>query len=147
MDEKKQERIHAIARSLKELHLAATMEEAVARAKEILDSADAEHLKKAASKVEREAANVQKEHDSEKKEIVENAAKERAQVEMDVKGAHKDMQKIKHAKETLAKDIKTHSLEKGDVKSALRNVDEISCAADDAEYIIEEAEEVQKEKN
>ncbi len=41
MTNKKIERIHELARSLKELHLAATTEEALARAREIIESSAA----------------------------------------------------------------------------------------------------------
>ena len=47
-------------------------------------------------------------------------------------------------KENLDFDIRVHKLEKGDVKEAMHEVDDIDCAVKDADYIIKEAEKVQK---
>ena len=61
MDEKSRERVHAIAKSLKELHLAADMDEALRRAREIVESAqtNGKSIKELMSEISEEAIDGQ----------------------------------------------------------------------------------------
>ncbi len=134
MDEKTRERINAVAKSLKSLHLAATDEEAEMRAKKIVEESKGE------GKSLKELF--------ETRETLESEAKqEHKSAEHNIEDAKDLKNKTKETKEQLNYDIKVHKLEKSGVKEATKNVDELECAAKDAEYIVKEAEKVQKKKS
>lgn len=118
-------RLEQIANALMQLGVVANWEEAVARAKDILKE-------EGGGKTLKELA---KEMKDESDESVKDAS-----------SAEKDKKKVKKFKEVLAEDIKEHNLEKGDTDASSKEVDDIECAMDDAEYIIDKAEEVQKSK-
>lgn len=117
-------RLEQIANALMQLGVVANWEEAVAKAKDILkEEGGGKTLKELAKEMKEESKASEKDTDS----------------------AKKDEKKVKKTKEDLKEDVKEHSLEKGDVKAATEEIDDAECAKDDAEYIIEKAEEVQKE--
>ena len=155
MDEKTKERVNAIAKSLKELHLAATMEEALKRAREIVASAQdngkpirelMNEIKEEASEQSKEAGHIEKSSETARKELDSEAHEEHRDAEHAVESARQSKAAAKSAKEEVNYDIKVHKLEKSDVKDAMHEVDELECAAEDADYIIKEAEKIQKSK-
>jgi hypothetical protein len=142
MDKKSKERVNQIAKSLKELHLSATMEDALMRAKEIVESAKG--MGKPIDKLMREAKSIEKASEHSRKELSKEASAEQHGSAHDIIAGKKSKAAAKKAKENLEFDIKVHKLEKGDVKEAMHEVEEIDCATKDADYIIEEAKKVQK---
>jgi hypothetical protein len=142
MDKKSKERVNQIAKSLKELHLSTTMEEALKRAKEIVESAKG--MGKPIDKLLREAKDIDKLSEHSRKELLKEARKEHSSAEHNIMEGKKSKASVKKTKDTLGFDIKVHKLEKGDVKEAMQEVDEIDCAIKDADYIIKEAEKIQK---
>ena len=147
------ERMHQIARSLKELHLAATMEEALKRAKEIVESVKEngkpirelmEDMKEEAKEQDRSAEHIQHESDKHRRELEGEAHGEEKQTEHSIASAKDTKTSAKSTEEQLNYDIKVHKLETSDVKEAMREVDELECATKDADYIVKEAEAVQK---
>ena len=155
MDEKSKERVHAIAKSLKELHLAASMDEALKRAREIVASAQENgkpirelmnEIKEEATEQNKEAIHIEKSSEKSRKELDSEAYGEQRNAEHSIASAKGAKSASKSAKEEVDYDIKVHKLEKSGVKEAMREVDELECAAEDADYIIKEAEKVQKKK-
>ncbi len=155
MDEKSKERVQAIAKSLKELHLAATMEEAVQRAREIVASAQdngkpirelLNEIKEEAVEQSKEAGHIEKSSEKSRKELDSEAHGEHKHTEHNIASAKQSKAAAKSAEEQVNYDIKVHKLEKGGIKDAMHEVDELECAAEDADYIIKEAEKVQKSK-
>jgi len=144
MDKKAKERVEQIAKSLKELHLAASMDEALKRAKEIVESAKG--MGKPIDKLMREAESIEKSSKHARKELSKEANAEQKNTKHYIIDAKKSNASAKKTKEQIAFDIKVHKLEKSDVKDAMHEVDELDCAAKDADYIIKEAEKVQKSK-
>ena len=151
----KKEQISQVARSLKELHLAANMEEAMKRAKEIVESAQegGKSVKELLNAVDtktkeqvKEADSVQKESDSDRQELSKEASEEHKNIDKDTDSAEKDHESAKETKEEVKTDIKVHNLEKGEVKEAMENVDQINCAVEDTKFIVEEAEKIQKKE-
>ncbi len=118
-------RLEQIANALMQLGVVANWEEAVSRAKDIIkEEGGGKTLKELAKEMKDESKDSKKDTDS----------------------AKKDRKKAKNAKEDLKNDVKEHELEKGDVKAATQELDDVECAKEDAEYIIEKADEIQKEK-
>ncbi len=156
MDEEKRKRIHEVARALKELNVVPSMEEAIARAKDIIanSQSDGKSLKELmgdiageAKEQNREADHIQKESDAARKELSAEARDEHKNTEHNIESAEESKAAAKKTEEQLAFDIKTHKLEKGDVEEAMREVDELECAEKDAEFIVKEAEKIQKQRN
>ncbi len=155
MDEEKRKRIHEVARALKELNVVASMEEAIARAKDIVanSQSNGKSLKELmgdiageATEQNREADHIQRESDSSRKELSAEARDEHKHAEHNIESAEESKAAAKKTGEQLAFDIKTHKLEKGDVQEAMHEVDELECAEKDAEFIVKEAEKIQKKK-
>ena len=153
--DKTKERVHAIAKSLKELHLAADMDEALKRAREIVASAQENgkpirtlmnEIKEEAGEQNKEAGHIEKSSAKLRKDFDREAHVEQRDAEHSISSAKKSKASTKSAKEEVNYDIKVHKLEKRDVKEAMREVDELKCAAEDADYIIKEAEKIQKRK-
>lgn len=142
MDKKSKERVNQIAKSLKELHLSDNMEEALKRAKEIIESAKG--IGKPIDKLLREAKSIDKLSEHSRKELLKEAHKEHSSAEHNIIEGKKAKASAKKAKENIGFDVKMHKLEKGDVKEAMHEVEELDCAVKDADYIIKEAEKVQK---
>lgn len=120
MDDETNARIHELARSLKSLHLAATMEEALARAKEVILSSQEGNKPLAAMM---DALN-QKTEDSMK------IPKEQ----------------LNAVKEDLKQDKQEHSQEKEELTDTEAELDELECAVDDAEKLVKKAKKVQKKE-
>ncbi len=155
MDEKTKERVHAIAKSLKDLHLVANMEEALERAREIVASAkdDGKPIKELMAEVREEAGeqdktaeHIQKESDKVREKLGSEAHEEHKQAEHDLASAKQDKSTAKTAGEQLKFDVKVHKLEKGGVKEATQEVDDINCAVKDTAYINKEAEKIQQKE-
>ncbi len=150
MDKKSKERVEQIAHSLKELHLASTMEEALKRAKEIVENAKGSGqsigalMREAAKEQEHEAGSIERFSDKSRKELDKEAHEEHRDAEHNITDAKKSSSAARKTREDVGFDIKVHKLEKGDVKDAMHEVDEIDCATKDADYIIGEAKKVQK---
>ena len=144
MDKKAKERVEQIAKSLKELHLAASMDEALKRAKEIVESAKG--MGKPIDKLMREAESIEKASEHSRKELSKEANAEQRNTKHNIIDAKKSKASALKTKENIAFDIKVHKLEKDDAKDAIHEVDELDCATKDADYIIKEAEKVQKSK-
>ncbi len=149
MDEKTRERIHAVAKSLHELHLAASMEEALKRAKEIVESekANGKTLKQLMGEAvdqKKRAGHIEKDSETARKELSKEASSEERSAKHNVKSASQDKAHAKSTKEQLDYDIKVHKLEKGDLSESSKEVKEIDCAVEDADFIVKEAEKVQK---
>ncbi len=142
MDKKSKERVNQIAKSLKELHLSATMDEALKRAKEIVESAKG--IGKPIDKLLREAKDADKLSEHSRKELLKEAHKEHSSAKHNIIEGKKSKSAAKKAKDDLGFDIKVHKLEKGDVKEAMHEVEELDCAVKDVDYIIREAEKIQK---
>src|SRR5574341_2343683 len=136
MDKKSKERVEQIAKSLKELHLAASMDEALKRAKEIVESAKG--MGKPIDKLMKEAERVEKFSESSRKELSKETSAEQKNTKHNIIDAKKSKTSAGKTKENIAFDIKVHKLEKGDIKDARHEVDELDCAAKDADYIIKE---------
>jgi len=118
-------RLEQIANALMQLGVVANWEEAVARARDILkEEGGGKTLKELAKEMKEESQDLEK----------------------DASKAKKDKKNVKEVKEILKNDVKEHSLEKGDVDAATKELDNVECAVDDTEYIINKAEEVQKSK-
>jgi len=152
MDEKTRERVHAIAKSLKELHLATNMEEALKRAKEIVESANSggDPINKLVDSDVKDHEKVIKKlraaSDKARQELSSQARAEHSDVDKTLEKGKEAKQDTNKTKQELKEDIKVHKLEKGDVDEATREVDGIDCAVKDAKYIVEEAEKIQKKK-
>ncbi len=155
MDEKTKERVHAIAKSLKELHLAASMDEALKRAREIVASAQENgkpirtlmnEIKEEAGEQSKEAGDIEKSSAKSRKELDKESRAEQRDAKHSISSAKKSKAGAKSAREEVNYDIKVHKLEKSDVKEATREVDELKCATEDVDYIIKEAEKIQKRK-
>ena len=155
MDEKTRERIKEVAKSLHALHLAASMEEALERAREIVASAkdNGKPIKELMSEVSeeaqdqgKEAEHIQKESDKAREVLSKTAHEEAKHTEHNIASAKQTKAAVKSTEEQAKFDLKVHKLEKGDVKEAVREVDELDCATKDADYIIKEAEKIQKAK-
>jgi len=155
MDEKSKERVKQIAKSLKELHLATNMEEALDRAREIVESAKSSgkpiksllgDINEETSEEGKKARHIESASERTGKELSKEARKERKDSEHNIESAKKDKSSAKSAKENLDYDIRVHKLEKGDVEEATHEVDDIKCAVKDAGFIVKEAEKVQKRK-
>jgi hypothetical protein len=142
MDKKSKERVNQIAKSLKELHLSDNMEEALKHAKEIVESAKG--IGKPIDKLMREAKSIEKSSEHSRKELLKEARKEHSSAEHNIIKGKKSKAAAKKTKENIGFDIKMHKLEKGDVKEAMHEVEELNCAVKDADYIIKEAEKIQK---
>lgn len=152
-EEKRQKRIHQVARSLKELHVVSTMEEALERARDIVGKTDQGEksigeltkaaMKKRVGESEKEHAKVQEGIESSRSEFEEGAISAKKGLEKDVKGAKFDKKEVKEVKEEVKQDIHVHKLESGDVKASKKEVDVVSHAVDDVEEIVEEADKVQ----
>lgn len=118
-------RLEQIANALMQLGVVANWEEAIARARDIIkEEGGGKTLKELAKEMKDESKDSKK----------------------DTSSAIKDKKKAKKVKEALKDDIKEHELEKGDVKAATKELDNVECAKDDAEYIIDKADEIQKSK-
>jgi len=155
MDEKMQENVHELARRLKELHLAATMEEAITRAKEMLANTKgsgkslrelAGEMKKSAARVEKESVAVEKDIGHSREELNSDVHNEKKGVDEGFRSAKKSKGDVKTLGEQVKYDVTMHKLEKGDIEEAMREVDELECAADDVQTIVKEAQKVQKKK-
>ena len=155
MDEKTKERVHEIAKALKELHLAANMEEALARAKEIVESAQENgksikdlmgDMKAEASEQSKSANKISADSDKTRAKLSSEAHEEHKHTEHNIESASKDKAVAKQTKENVGYDVKVHKLESGDVKEATREVDDIECATKDAEFIVKESGKVKKKK-
>ncbi|VVB81132.1 Uncharacterised protein [uncultured archaeon] len=155
MDEKSRERMHQIAKSLKDLHLVANMEEAMERAKKIVESAEANGkpinellsgMKEKASEQSKRAGHIENESEKSREEFSEEAHEHHAQAEKDLESAKESKETAKTAEEQLKYDVQVHKLEKGDTKEAVHEVDDIHCAVKDAEFIAKEAKKAQKKK-
>ena len=155
MDDKTRERVQEVAKALKELHLAANMEEALSRAKEIVASSQSESksvndlmkdVNKEAAEQIKTAENIEKGSEKAREELSKEAQHEHKQIEKNLESAKEDKATAKETKEQIKHDIKVHKLEKGDVEEATKDVDELECAAKDAEVIVEEADKVQEKK-
>lgn len=118
-------RLDQIANALMQLGVVANWEEAIARAKEIVkEEGGGKTLKDLANEMQEESKESQKDTDS----------------------AKKTKEEVAKVKEDLKDDIKEHQLESGDKKEATKDLKDIECAVDDAEYIIGQSEKVQKAK-
>lgn len=146
------ERVRAIAKSLKELHLVANEEEAEKRAQEIVmqGSEDGKPLKElfaeAFGEQAKEIAKVANENEKARETLEHEAHEEHKNAEHNIIEGKETKDKVKSAKEQVEFDKKVHSLEKGDVEEATKDVDELECAVEDTEFIVKEAEKVQKKK-
>ena len=103
-------------------------------------------LKKGVKKLEKRAKEIEKESEKSRKHLSKEARKERSGASHNIIAGKKAKVSAKKTKETLAFDVKVHKLETGDVKDAMHEIEELECATKDAEYIIEEADKVQKSK-
>jgi len=155
MDENTKERVHQIAKSLKELHLAANMEEALKRAREIVESTKENgksikelmgDIKEEAKELGKEAVHIEKESEKAREDFENTAQKEHKDTEHNIIEGQKTEASAKKTEEDIAFDVKVHKLEKGDVEEATREVDELDCATKDADYIVKEADKVRKKK-
>jgi len=147
--------MHQIAKSLKDLHLVANMEEAMERAKIIVEGAQTNgkpinelmsDMKEKASEQSKTAGHIEKESEKAREEFSAEAHGHRVQIEKHLESAKQDKETAKNAGELLKHDIKIHKLEKGDTEEAVHEVDDIHCAVKDTEFIAKEAEKVQKKK-
>jgi hypothetical protein len=152
MDEKTREKVRAIAKSLKELHLVANEEEAEKRAKEIVTAGaeDGKPIKElfAEAFVEKseEAEKVWKESEQNRETLGHEAHEVHKSAEHNIIDAKESKENLEKTKEQLQFDKKMHSLEKSGVEDATKDVDELDCAVKDAEFIVKEADKVQKKK-
>lgn len=103
-------------------------------------------LKKSVKKLENRAKEIEKESEKTRKHLSKEARKERRDASHGIIDGKKSKASVKKTKENLAFDIKVHKLETGDVKDAMHEVEEIDCAVKDADYIIGEADKVQKKR-
>ena len=121
MDDETNTRIHELARSLKSLHLAATMEEALARAKEIMLSSR-EGQKPLAAMMN--VLNQEPKEDTMKPTLSQ----------------------AKKIEQEVRKDKQEHAAEKELIHEATTELDELDCAVEDAEELVKQAKRVQKKK-
>jgi len=140
---------------LKELHLATNMEEALKRAREIVESAKDNgksikelmgDIKEEAKELGKEAVHIEKESEKAREEFEGAAHKEHKMAEHNIIEGQKAKDSAKKTEEDIAFDVKMHKLEKGDTEEATREVDELDCATKDADYIVKEADKIQKKK-
>jgi len=145
----KQERINALARSLKELHLATTVEEATERAKAIINS-EAEGDKTIAELLAgQEGAHAQyvNRADARDHKEVKREAEQLEKKEGELKEKGEDLvEPLNDVHEDVVIDKHEHELEKGDYEEATRKTEELECAVKDTKHIIDMAEKVQKKK-
>lgn len=155
MSDKSKERVKAIAKSLKELDLAVSMDDALARAREIVKSAQGEgvavkqllrDIKDEASVKGSLAKSVSRESDKNRRKFSSEAKSENSLTKRNLKSAKVSKSKAKAVKEGVTFDIRVHKLEKGDTAEAMRKAEEVKCAVDDARFIVDEADKVQKSK-
>jgi hypothetical protein len=103
-------------------------------------------LKKGVKKLEKKAKEIEKDSEKARKELSKDARSERKDATHNIIDTKKSKASARKVKENIEFDIKVHRLEKGDVKDAMHEVDEIDCAAKDADYIIREADRLQKRR-
>lgn len=153
MDEKTREKVHALAKSMKELHLAASMEEALERAKEIILSSDdnSKAIKDLAEDIKHEVSKEAEIIDKASKLEEKFAEKIKSDIHKEVSDVKKsaDFAKVSHTDlrsvaEKFDKDLKEHHIEKVDAKEATEDIEEIDCASKDARFIVDKADKVQK---
>ncbi|RJQ19780.1 hypothetical protein C4580_05035 [Candidatus Woesearchaeota archaeon] len=144
-------RIHELARSLKELHLAGSMEDALKRAREILGEEDggksiAQLMQEAERKVGSEAKAVEKAVKTARAELERESKAHEDGIDRNSRSAQNDLNAARRAQSTVDLTGRLHKLERGDVKDALEDLDELDCAIEDIKTITEQAEKVQKKK-
>jgi hypothetical protein len=125
------------------------MEEALKRAKVIVESEKANgktlnQLMGEAVDQKKRAGHIEKDSESARKELSEEASSEERSAAHNIKSASQDKAHAKSTKEQLDYDVKVHKLEKGDLSESSKEVKEIDCAVEDADFIVKEAEKVQK---
>ena len=103
-------------------------------------------MKGKAQEQNREASHIEKDSERARTELDSESHEEHKKTEHDIKAAAKTRTAAKSTEEQVNYDIKVHKLETGDVKEAMREVDELECATKDAEYIVKEAEALQKKQ-
>jgi len=81
-----------------------------------------------------------------RRELGGSARQERGHIEKSIISASQSRQNAKETGEQIKFDIKTHKLEKGDLDEAMHEVEELQCAVDDIDFLVKEAEKVQKKK-
>jgi len=155
MDEKTRERIYELARSFKELHLAADMNEALERAKKIVLSSDEEgkpvkellsDVKEEVSKEEKEVDKLQQSSDFDRKHFDSLIKKELSDTSQAIDFSESSRTQVKKMFEELKKDIKEHKLEEFELKEAVEDLDKVKCASEDLKFIVDEADKIQKKK-
>jgi len=146
------EKVRAIAKSLKELHLVANEEEAEKRAREIVTQGaeDGKPIKElfaeAFGEKSGEANKVLSENEKARETLEHEAHEEHKSAEHNIIEGKEAKEQVQKTQEQLQFDKKMHSLEKGGVEDATKDVDELECAVKDTEYIVKEADKVQKKK-
>lgn len=103
-------------------------------------------LKKLVKRLEKHARDIEKDTERARKELSREARTERRGAKRSIKEAKKSKSAARKTKENLAFDIKMHRLEKGDVKEAVHEMDELKCATGDAAFVVKTAERIQKKR-
>ncbi len=147
--EKHQDKLHQLARSLKDLHLASTMEEALKRAKEVLGGEDdgksiKDLMEEASGVIKKDAKAAEKETAKSRKELDAASHCIEDETDQEIASAKRDQKAAKKVQVSLDTTSKLHKLEKGDTNDALHEVDDINCAVKDVDTIVKQAERVQK---
>jgi len=152
-DDKRQKRIHQVARSLKAMHIVSSMEDALARAKDIVSKEDGdgksigelmdEQVYKLAKEVESDQNKAHKFVEKTREKLDSSACSESSETTLEKKRLAAARDELDDLHNQLDADTRTHKLEKGDVEASKREVKSISSAADDALDIVDDAKKVQ----
>lgn len=124
MEESKETKIRKLAQQLKDLHMAGSVEEATARAKEIIESSGSKDNKSIG-------------------ELMEEEVKEPGKDEKTLKKIKKE---LKEVKKKAVEEAQEHVLEKEHFKKVKKKSDDLKEDVEDIEDITEMAEEVQEKK-
>jgi len=135
MDAKTAERINQLAHSLRELHLAASMEEAIKRAREIIlgtpekeEKSIKELFEDVDSKKEEKTVESVKEIKAVEKEIAKDIKELAEDIESDIKAGEKAKEDIAEAKEILKEDTEMHKVGKADVEETKEDLEKVEEA-------------------
>ncbi|MBI4146572.1 hypothetical protein HY489_04510 [Candidatus Woesearchaeota archaeon] len=141
-------KVHELARRLKELHLVASMEEAIRRAKVILSDAKEgeQSIGQLMGEQRKKEQAVEKFVEVSRNELAGEAADVERKMVKDLVAGKRSKSQVAVVREQVHYDDKLHRLEKGDVRDALKDVGELDCAIEDTETILKQAEKVKKKK-
>lgn len=152
----KEERVEKVAKSLADLKLVSNWEEAVQRARQIVEN-EADHdrslkelmadLKKETSELDSAVSELDKK-DLRAGNRLSREAEEINKGRLEATAGVKDERhEVQDAKAELKADAAMHKAEKKDIKFAEEKVGKLKHTMDDTEFLVDKADELQKKKS